>query len=348
MGQCASDVVPSRYEVLDTEPRAVSLERIKSLSSNAIVPAAHMQEIQEGRKLADDFDFPGEVLGHGLCGDVVMARGKLDQGCYAMKTLGKEGQTVTKVKQMTEEVEIYVALSHPNIAKLHGIYEGGGKVCLIMECCTGGELYARLAERGVFSVPDAAEAMRQMLRAVGYLHSRNVVHRDLKLENFLYESEEDGAELKLIDFGFAKVWNNPSRLMFSPCGSISYVSPDILSAQGYTNKCDIWSLGVIIWMLLSGYPPFHGEDDKEIMTKIKAGEPDWSHKTRWRGVPQEATNFVKKLLEKDPLVRPSAEEASQHPWLESGLPDESVSECAAAECGALAAVQRSRPSLAGA
>jgi len=352
MGQCSSDVVAGRWEdlALDSgEPRAISLERMKSLSSRALMPAAHMCEVQEGRKLSDDFDLTGEVLGHGLSGDVVVARGKLDQGRYAMKTISSKGSgAASKIMKLTSEVEIYITLSHPNIAKLHGIYEGGGRVCLMMECCTGGELYARLQQRGVFPSDDAADATRQMLRAVGYLHSRKVVHRDLKLENFLYQSEEPDSALKLIDFGFAKVWDDPSQLMMSPCGSISYVSPDVLSGKGYTNKCDLWSLGVIVWMLLSGYPPFHGED-REVMRKIKAEDPDWSHKSRWKKVPSDAIGFVKKLLDKDPSRRPGAGEAAYHPWL---LPpvasaDVDVSACYAS-CVSPSSPVRSRPSLAGA
>merc|ERR1719181_1759331 len=181
-----------------------------------------------------------------------------------------------------------------------------------MECLDGGELYGRLAQMKVFPESLAAETTRQMLRAIGYLHSHNVVHRDLKLENFLYQSDEK-SQLKLIDFGFAKVWD-PSTLMMSSCGSIAYVSPDVLTGKGYTDKCDLWSLGVIVWMLLAGYPPFHG-DERTMMTKIKSGQADWSHKSRWKPVSEEAVDFVQKLLKKDPDQRPDAQEALKHAWL---------------------------------
>merc|ERR1719191_2650584 len=178
---------------------------------------------------------------------------------------------------------------------------------MITECCEGGELYFRLQKRGVYTNNDAADATRQMLRAVGYLHSHNVVHRDLKLENFLYESPADSAQLKLIDFGFAKIWD-PSTLMMASCGSIAYVSPDVLLGKGYTSKCDLWSLGVIVWMLLVGYPPFHG-DEKVMMKKIKSGQADWSHQKRWKPVTEDAIDFVRQLLAKDPDARPDANAA---------------------------------------
>ncbi|CAE8740972.1 unnamed protein product [Polarella glacialis] len=174
-------------------------------------------------------------------------------------------------------------------------------------------MYDRLQKRGVYTDADAASATRQMLRAVGHLHSRSVVHRDVKLENFLYESEADAAQLKLIDFGFAKIWD-PSTLMLSSCGSAAYVSPDVLCGRGYTDKCDLWSIGVILWMILAGYPPFHG-DERKIMASIKAGDPDWSHSKRWTGVSEEAIDLVRKLLQKAPDQRLDAQQALQHPWL---------------------------------
>jgi len=123
--------------------------------------------------------------------------------------------------------------------------------------------------------------------------------------------------LKLIDFGFARVWD-PSRLMRTACGSAEYVSPDVLAGEGYTSKTDMLSLGVIVWMLLSGYPPFHGHKTA-MMAKIKSGNPDWSHQSRWRNVSQDAKDFVSKLLVKDPLERYDAESALQHPWLTSSI-----------------------------
>jgi calcium-dependent protein kinase len=128
----------------------------------------------------------------------------------------------------------------------------------------------------------------------------------------------DAPQLKLIDFGFARVWD-PSRLMKTACGSAEYVSPDVLHGEGYTSKTDLWSLGVIVWMLLAGYPPFHGQK-QSMMAKIKAAQPDWSHQSRWRNVTQDAKDFVKKLLVRDPETRLDAEAALQHPWLTLTVP----------------------------
>jgi len=196
---------------------------------------------------------------------------------------------------------------------LRDVYETDAEIALLTECCEGGELYARLSSLGTYKESDAAEATRQMLLAVGYLHAHNVVHRDLKLENFLYQSKEDKAALKLIDFGFAKVWD-PSTLMMASCGSIAYVSPDVLKGVGYTNKCDLWSLGVIVFMLLVGYPPFHGSE-KDMRTKIMCGMVDYSHKSRWKHISPEAVDFVRCLLVKDPNQRLDTKSALSHRWL---------------------------------
>jgi len=263
--------------------------------------------------LCEDYDVSSTVLGQGLGGDVLLARGRAAGGRFAVKTVPRSS---AGARRLPEEAEIHMQLTHPNIARLHGIYEGGGKVCLVMECCDGGELYARLQKRGAFPDAEAAEASRQMLRAVAYLHSRCVVHRDLKLENFLYESEEPAAQLKLIDFGFAHLWD-PLTPMQAPCGSPSYVSPEVLSRSGYTHKCDLWSLGVVVWMLLCGYPPFHGEE-RQMLAQIKAGEPDWSHRKRWKHVSEDAVELVTRLLALSPEQRPEAREALRHAWLRKG------------------------------
>eukprot|EP00448_Togula_jolla_P000727 CAMPEP_0170601918 /NCGR_PEP_ID=MMETSP0224-20130122/18116_1 /TAXON_ID=285029 /ORGANISM="Togula jolla, Strain CCCM 725" /LENGTH=651 /DNA_ID=CAMNT_0010926727 /DNA_START=29 /DNA_END=1981 /DNA_ORIENTATION=- len=294
--------------------QAICLERAKHYSGNPALTSARYH-IHSSRSLTTDYTVDGTVLGRGLCGDVVLVLGKVDKRRFALKTIRKTRVVPAKLRQLITEVEIYLGLDHPNVAKLHNVYERDSDILLITECCDGGELYARLSARGVYTNNDAAEAARQMLLAVGYLHSHYVVHRDLKLENFLYESEAPSAALKLIDFGFAKIWNS-SSLMLASCGSIAYVSPDVLSGKGYTNKCDMWSLGVIVWMLLCGYPPFHGNEQTTIRC-IKAGEADWSHTHRWEAVSEDAINFVQQLLQRDPDKRPDAKAALQHPWLTS-------------------------------
>lgn len=320
MGQCSNRMENKCDEEFTAS--LVSVEKARSLSSNSAVTATRYHcSASGGRRLQDDYSATSRVLGAGLCGEVVLANSKADRRRYALKTINKGKVPSNRLSQLATEVEIHLSLDHPNIARLQDVYETEDKIHLLTECCEGGELYYRLQKRGVYTDADAAEAMRQMLRAVAYLHSNKIVHRDLKLENFLNASDKS-PQLKLIDFGFAKIWDS-STLMMASCGSIAYVSPDVLSGRGYTNKCDIWSLGVIAWMLLSGYPPFHG-DERILMSKIRAGQPDWSHKQRWKLVSEQAADFVKKLLTFNPQDRPSARAALQHPWLAGTAPAQPV------------------------
>jgi len=293
---------------------AISLEKARALASNAVTTLSryHSTE-QDGKVLENDYEvLQDRVLGEGCNGLVVMARGRRDHRKYALKRIQK---SKVHLKALTAEVEIYLTLDHPHVAALRDVYETDTEIALLTECCEGGELYARLSRAGTYAEADAAEATKQMLLAVGYLHAHNVVHRDLKLENFLYESKEDLALLKLIDFGFAKVWDS-TTLMMASCGSIAYVSPDVLKGSGYTSKCDLWSLGVIVFMLLSGYPPFHGSE-KDIRGSITNGHVDWSHKSRWKNVSPTAVDFVKALLVKEPAARLDAKQALNHTWLKA-------------------------------
>jgi len=318
MGQCSpcrtvcSQKDFSNEVVLEAEV-AESLDRFlsstKSLSSRA--SAGRVHRARGGRRLGDDYDVDRTVLGRGLCGRVVLAYGRADGRKYAVKSLTKRGAQPDQLQQMAVEVGIHLALDHPNVARLHGAFESEHEVELVMECCQGGELFQRLTETGVFPDAEATEATRQMLRATDHLHSLSVVHRDLKPENFLYKRKEmDGKDfcLKLIDFGFATVWDDPKQPMTVPCGSIPYISPDVLSEGGYTDKCDLWSLGIIVWLLLVGYTPFVG-DGRTALARIRTGAPDWRCRNRWDVVAEDAVNFVKKLLDKDPERRLSAREA---------------------------------------
>jgi calcium-dependent protein kinase len=150
-----------------------------------------------------------------------------------------------------------------------------------------------------------------MLIAINYLHQNQVVHRDIKLENFLYEDASESAKLKLIDFGFSKVWEQRERLQAS-CGSIQYVSPEVLRSD-YDSQCDLWSLGVIVFMLLAGYPPFEGAQE-EVLEKIRMGRYKMKE-NRWDRISSLGKDFVTKLLIVDPQERLTAGQALAHPWI---------------------------------
>ncbi|CEM31033.1 unnamed protein product [Vitrella brassicaformis CCMP3155] len=265
------------------------------------------------RPIQDDYAFCDKVLGTGFSGPVRLAVNRTTNKRYAVKPFNKKAANKERIDLLKNEAEIYLHLDHPNIARLIDIYEDSKNVWMVMEYCSGKELYQRLNEKHVYKEQDAAEVTFQMLEAVHYLHAHNVVHRDLKLENWLYEDPSEHARLKLIDFGFSKIWNpRNSKKMHATCGSLAYVSPDTLSGS-YTNACDMWSLGVIVYMLLVGYPPFYGTE-AQILDRIAKAQYSMSG-SRWERVSPQAKNFVSRLLQRNPQKRMSAKEALEHPWI---------------------------------
>lgn len=264
------------------------------------------------KRLEDDYEInENSVLGTGYNGSVFLCTNKSGpKRKYAVKGFHMQGISADKLQQLEAECMIFLSMDHPHVARLVDVYECDRMLNLVMECMEGGELFERLTDRKRFTEPDAAMAVWQMLLAVNYLHSRGVVHRDLKLENFLYESK-DTDHLKLIDFGFSHVWE-PNTTMALSCGTLAYVAPEVLK-KSYTSKCDLWSTGVILFILLAGYMPFSGAEKKQ-RTAIDKGEYNWRPE-RWAKVSPEAQDLVKKLLVKDAEQRLSAEDALKHKFI---------------------------------
>ena len=262
-----------------------------------------------------DFLFD-RILGTGISGEVREAVNKITGDHVAIKTLSTVNLTPKKFEMLFNEVEIYIRLDHPNICKLLEVFEDESAVHLVMELCTGRELYERLAQLRRYTERDAADVAMQMLEAINYCHAHNVCHRDLKLENWVYASAAADSPLKLIDFGMSKVFNEGAPLT-AIHGTVYYVAPEVLTGK-YDNACDIWSIGVIVYMLLSGSPPFAGQQDFEIIQKIKTAEVVFEG-PRWVGISQEAKNFVLYLLTRDPKRRSRPFEAMDHPWLKTML-----------------------------
>jgi len=180
-----------------------------------------------------------------------------------------------------------------------------------MELC-GCELYGRLCERKVYRERDAADVMLQMLQAVSYLHSHRIVHRDLKLENWMYGEAEGDDRLRLIDFGFSRILDCAEETLDMPCGTLHYTSPEVLSRK-YTSQCDMWSLGVICYMLLIGRPPFTGTNNLKIARAIIHGE--FARDGRWDSLSANARDLLQQLLQKNASLRLDATRALAHPWI---------------------------------
>eukprot|EP00429_Kryptoperidinium_foliaceum_P015693 CAMPEP_0176037684 /NCGR_PEP_ID=MMETSP0120_2-20121206/18670_1 /TAXON_ID=160619 /ORGANISM="Kryptoperidinium foliaceum, Strain CCMP 1326" /LENGTH=613 /DNA_ID=CAMNT_0017371073 /DNA_START=121 /DNA_END=1960 /DNA_ORIENTATION=+ len=270
------------------------------------------------KKIDDDYDVCNKVLGSGYNGVVRMATGKhaKKRQKYAVKAFKLASIPKETKAQLESEVEIFLCMDHPHITRLYDVYESDDVLYLVMECCEGGELFDRVTELKRFSERDAADAMWQMLLAINYLHTHGIVHRDLKLENFLYDGK-GSSHLKLIDFGFSKMWD-PNIKMHISCGTLAYVAPEVLR-KSYTSQCDMWSLGVIAFIIISGYMPFSGSEanqTKNISEGTYKMKPE-----RWDSVSNNAKEFVKALLQVDPAKRLTAEQALDHPWIVERLND---------------------------
>jgi len=260
-------------------------------------------------KLGRDFELTDTVLGTGYSGAVRLAKHRTTKQEVAVKQFTKKKLPPHRLPLLKSEVEVYLRLDHPNICRLLSAYEDRKEVWLVMELC-GPELYARLCQQRSYSEHVAAEVLVQMLQAVNYLHSErmNVVHRDLKLENWLY----GGDRLKLIDFGFSRIVQEPGETLDMPCGTLHYTPPEVLE-RCYTSKCDLWSIGVIAYMLLLGRPPFRGESNRRIASAIVRG--DFNRSSPWCHLSHQAQDFVERLLTKDAARRPDAATALEHCWL---------------------------------
>lgn len=212
------------------------------------------------------------LIGRGAFSEVVRADDRSTRQPFAIKILERTGVADDEAT-IASEVAVLHRLRHPNVIRLYEVYETSRHAFLVMELATGGDLFERLVERGVFTERQSSRAMQQILQGVAYLHDHGVAHRDLKLENVLCQHPGSDARLIISDFGFAHRTEPKSReLLKTTCGSPEYIAPEILTGNGYTRAVDIWSAGVIAYALLAGYLPFDEDSRPVLFRKIKAGD----------------------------------------------------------------------------
>eukprot|EP00050_Salpingoeca_kvevrii_P020597 m.100476 g.100476 ORF g.100476 m.100476 type:complete len:369 (-) comp8931_c0_seq3:91-1197(-) len=232
---------------------------------------------------------------------------------FAVKIMPRGGSA--QEKSVQTELEVLKMVRHPNVVRFIELFETEKHVFLVMELATGGELFERIMERGVFSEPEAARCIRQVLSGIEYLHQQGIAHRDLKPENLLYFTLHRDSRLMISDFGFAKIVDRSrSQLMNTSCGSPEYIAPEILLGRPYSFAVDLWSLGVITFILLAGYMPFDEKRKPLLFQKIMNAEYEF-RKEQWARVSDSGRDFVSKLLVRDPACRMSASQALQHPWI---------------------------------
>ena len=268
-----------------------------------------------GRALRDCYEFT-KNLGKGGYGKVFQVRNKKSGQLYACKKLSK--LNVNNLIKFRREINILVKMDHPNIIKLYDVFESQNSLYLIMEECHGGELFDRILKRiesnEMYSEKEACEIIQQVMSAIEYCHKQGIVHRDLKPENLLYlkEGPELNNPLKIIDFGLSQEINI-NKILSSKVGTAYYVSPEILQGK-YSEKCDVWAAGVILYVLLSGEPPFNGPSDGVIYSKIRQFKFNFPEK-RWSKISNDAKDLLSKMLVPE-AQRLSASQVLEHPWFQ--------------------------------
>ena len=258
-----------------------------------------------------------KILGQGSFGTVFLVKHKILNTYFAMKVIKKTNKS-EKDEVLMNEINILRKMDHPNIVKITDFYTTNTEYILVTEYCPEGELFYEIKNFAPFNEALTGWYMKQILSAVCYCHKLKIIHRDLKPENILISKKnKNGFNLvKVIDFGTAIIFNK-NKNDKSLTGSVYYICPEVLSKnRNYTEKCDVWSCGIIMYILLTGLPPFNGDSDEEIVTKIKNGRFNME-KYPWPIISSQAKDLIKKLLEFDPNKRITAEEALNHPWFES-------------------------------
>ncbi|KAK6147342.1 hypothetical protein DH2020_018254 [Rehmannia glutinosa] len=236
---------------------------------------------------------------------------------FACKSIAKRKLTTEEdVEDVRREIQIMHHLAgHPNVISIVGAYEDAVAVHVVMELCTGGELFDRIIQRGHYTERKAAELARFIVGVVEACHSLGVMHRDLKPENFLFVNEQEESPLKTIDFGLS-VFFRPGEIFHDVVGSPYYVAPEVLR-KNYGPECDVWSAGVIIYILLSGVPPFWDETEQGIFEQVLKGELDFVSEP-WPSISDSAKDLVRRMLVRDPKKRPTAHQVLCHPWVQVG------------------------------
>ncbi|GJR66401.1 protein kinase, ATP binding site-containing protein [Tanacetum coccineum] len=255
----------------------------------------------------------GDQLGWGQFGIIRECSDKLTGEVLACKSISKNRLVTDEdVKSVKLEIEIMTRLSgHPNVVDLKAVYEEEGYVHLVMELCAGGELFHKLEKQGRFSESEARVLFKHLMQVVRFCHDKGVVHRDLKPENILLATKASSSQIKLADFGLA-TYITPGQSLHGTVGSPFYIAPEVL-AGGYNQAADVWSAGVILYILLSGKPPFWGKTKSRIFDAVRAASLRFQSDP-WNGISDSAKELIRGMLHTDPSIRLTAQQVLDHVW----------------------------------
>ncbi|XP_020096095.1 calcium-dependent protein kinase 20-like [Ananas comosus] len=313
----------NRDKAKGKKPNPFSIDYSRGPAAAAGVPRITVLKDPTGRDIAGRYEL-GRELGRGEFGVTYLCTDKVSGEGYACKSISKKKlRTAVDVEDVRREVDIMRQLPpHPNIVSLKDTYEDDYAVHLVMELCEGGELFDRIVARGHYTERAAAEVTRTIVEVVQVCHKHGVMHRDLKPENFLFASKKENSPLKAIDFGLS-VFFKPGERFTEIVGSPYYMAPEVLK-RDYGPEVDVWSAGVILYILLCGVPPFWAETEQGVAQAIIRSVIDFKREP-WPRVSDNAKDLVKRMLDPDPKRRLTAQEVLDHPWLQNAKKAPNVS-----------------------
>ncbi|XP_029910829.1 calcium/calmodulin-dependent protein kinase IGb isoform X1 [Myripristis murdjan] len=263
---------------------------------------------KDTENIQEIFDFM-EELGSGAFSEVYMVKERKTGKTFAMKCVKKKQK---RDLNLENEIAVLRKISHENVVGMEDFYESRTHYYLVMQLVSGGELFDRILDRGMYSEKDASRVIQQVLQGVHYLHQNGIVHRDLKPENLLYYSQDENAKIMISDFGLSKMVDN--GIMSTACGTPGYVAPEVLAQKPYSKAVDCWSIGVITYILLCGYPPFYEETETRLFSKIMKAQYEFDSPF-WDDISESAKDFIRNMMQKNPNMRYTTEQALRHPWI---------------------------------
>ncbi|XP_027870520.1 serine/threonine-protein kinase 33 isoform X1 [Xiphophorus couchianus] len=285
-------------------------------TSKREVPVIRLQSDSELWKI---YEF-GKTLGQGSFGIVYEATHIATQTKWAIKEVRKPAAGSSKFKMLDNEINILKQVDHAHIIHLEVTYNTPTKICLVTELCRGGTLKQQLQQKKFFTEDETRKIIYYLADAVVYLHKRDIVHRDLKLENILVKNcpddNDNWFDIKVADFGLSVKADGVGirKVLTDACGTLLYMAPEMMSSRGYSHWCDVWSIGVIMFMLLCGEPPFHSKSKERLLKKIMCKEVQFTQPI-WATVSDGGKYLLTCLLKADPAYRMSAHQLLDHPWI---------------------------------
>uniref|UniRef100_A0A7N0U1R0 non-specific serine/threonine protein kinase n=1 Tax=Kalanchoe fedtschenkoi TaxID=63787 RepID=A0A7N0U1R0_KALFE len=317
MGNCAACISGGdrpREKSRERKPNPFSVDAARSPGRQIrvlkdLIPESNRTQISDKYVL-------GRELGRGEFGITYLCTDRETKEDFACKSISKKKlRTPVDIEDVRREVQIMSSLpDHPNIVKLRATHEDNENVHIVMELCGGGELFDRIVARGHYTERAAANVARTIMEVVKMCHDNGVIHRDLKPENFLFANKKEHSPLKAIDFGLS-VFFKPGERFSEIVGSPYYMAPEVLK-RNYGPEVDVWSAGVILYILLCGVPPFWAESEQGVALSILRGVIDFKREP-WPQISESAKSLVRQMLQPDPNKRLSAQQVLEHPWLQN-------------------------------